>query len=95
MNDAIPHKVNSEEDTDDLLTTIRTQGLDVVEEKAPPPHAATEQRLEEVAEYIDLNPSPGTSEADNDPLRVYLREMGASPLLTREGEVDLAKRIER
>src|SRR5262249_60986579 len=59
------------------------------------PHAAMEQRLEESVEDIDLNPSPGAPEADNDPVRVYLREMGASPLLTREGEVDLAKRIER
>ena len=95
MNDAIPHKVNSEQDIDDLLITIRTQGLDVVEGQALLPHAAIEQRLEETAEDIDLNPSPGATEADNDPVRVYLREMGASPLLTREGEVDLAKRIER
>src|SRR5262249_55944511 len=59
------------------------------------PHAAMEQRLEESVEDIDLNPSPDAPEADNDPVRVYLREMGTSPLLTREGEVDLAKRIER
>ena len=95
MNDINPH---SEQDIDDLLTTIRTQGLAVVEQEALSPQAATEQRLqrlEETAEDIDLNPSPGAQETDNDPVRVYLREMGASPLLTREGEVDLAKRIER
>jgi len=91
----IPLKVNSEQDTDDLLTAIRTQGLDVVERKALLPHAAMEQRLEEPAEDIDLNPSPGALEAGDDPVRVYLREMGASPLLTREGEVEIAKRIER
>ena len=95
MNDAIPHEVNSEQDVDDLLTTVRTQGLDVVERRDPLPHGAMQQRLEEAAEDIDLNPSPGAPEADNDPVRVYLREMGASPLLTREGEVDLAKRLER
>jgi RNA polymerase primary sigma factor len=95
VNDAIPHDANSEQDVDDLLTTIRTQGLDVVEGQDLLPHAAMEQRLEEAGEDIDLNPSPGAEEADNDPVRVYLREMGASPLLTREGEVDLAKRIER
>jgi RNA polymerase primary sigma factor len=95
VNDAIPQNVDSEQDVDDLLTTIRTQGLDVVEGRDLLPRAAMEQRLEEAADDIDLNPSPGAPEADNDPVRVYLREMGASPLLTREGEVDLAKRIER
>ena len=95
MNDAIPHNVNSEQDIDDLLTTIRTQGLDVVEGEGLLSHAALQQRLEETTEDIDLNPSTGAQASDNDPVRVYLREMGASPLLTREGEVDLAKRIER
>lgn len=94
MNDAISHKMNSEQDIDDLLTTVRTQGLDVVEGPALLSHAAMEQRLEETAEDIDLNPPPGVHEADSDPVRVYLREMGASSLLTREGEVGLAKRIE-
>ena len=95
MNDIIPHEVNSDHDIDDLLSTIRTQGLEVVEGHALLPDATLEERLEEVAEDIDLRPSPGAAEVYNDPVRVYLREMGASPLLTREGEVDLAKRIER
>lgn len=94
VNDAIPYRVNSEQDTDDFLATIRTQGLDVVEGEALLPRAAMEQGLEE-AKDIDLSPSPAAQETDNDPVRLYLREMGASPLLTREGEVDLAKRIER
>jgi RNA polymerase primary sigma factor len=76
-----------------LLTTIRTQGLDVLEGELP--YSALEQRLAKEAEGIDLNPAPGAPEAANDPVRVYLREMGASPLLTREEEVDIAKRIER
>jgi RNA polymerase primary sigma factor len=69
--------------------------MDVVEGPDPLTDTAREERLEETLQDIDLNPSPGTPEADNDPVRVYLREMGASPLLTREGEVELAKRIER
>jgi len=95
VNDSFPNDVDSEQDADDLLTTIRTRGLDVVEGPRLLPHPAMEQRLEEAAEGIDLNPSPGAQEMDNDPVRIYLREMGASPLLTREGEVELAKRIER
>ena len=84
MNDAIPHKVNSEQDIDDLMTAIHSQGLDMVEGLVLVPRAAMEQRLEEAAEDIDLNPSPGAQGADNDSVRVYLREMGGSPLLTRE-----------
>jgi RNA polymerase primary sigma factor len=95
VNDPIPHVVDSEQEVDDLLTTLRTQGMDVVEGPDPLTDTAREERLEETLEDIDLNPSPGAPEADSDPVRVYLREMGASPLLTREGEVELAKRIER
>src|SRR6202043_1851646 len=48
-----------------------------------------------VAEESDLDLTPGTLEKTNDPVRMYLREMGTVPLLTREGEVAIAKRIER
>ncbi|HTW59958.1 MAG TPA: RNA polymerase sigma factor RpoD [Terriglobales bacterium] len=91
---AAPH-AHSTHDEDDLLTTIRTQGLDVLEEKPLPPYAALEQRLAHEADDIDLTPAPEANEAATDPVRVYLREMGASPLLNREREVDIAKRIER
>ena len=43
----------------------------------------------------ELDLTPGTLEKTNDPVRMYLREMGTVPLLTREGEVAIAKRIER
>jgi len=95
VNDPIPHLLDSEQEVDALLTTLRTQGLDVVEGPDLLTDTARERRLEETLEDIDLSQSPGAEEADKDPVRVYLREMGASLLLTREGEVDLAKRIER
>jgi RNA polymerase primary sigma factor len=47
------------------------------------------------SEDVELDLSPGTLEKTNDPVRMYLREMGTVPLLTREGEVEIAKRIER
>src|SRR5216683_1324853 len=47
------------------------------------------------AEEVDLDLSPGTVVKTNDPVRMYLREMGTVPLLTREGEVAIAQRIER
>ena len=50
---------------------------------------------EAASEDGDLDLTPGTLEKTNDPVRMYLREMGTVPLLTREGEVAIAKRIER
>ncbi len=46
-------------------------------------------------EEEELDLTPGALEKTNDPVRMYLREMGTVPLLTREGEVEIAKRIER
>jgi len=95
MNNPTPPSVHSAEDVDDLLTAIRTRGLDVLEGEPQLPYSALEQRLAGEPDEIDVNPVPGAPELANDPVRVYLREMGASPLLTREGEVEIAKRIER
>ena len=52
-------------------------------------------RSYEESEDVELDLSPGTLEKTNDPVRMYLREMGTVPLLTREEEVEIAKRIER
>jgi RNA polymerase primary sigma factor len=87
--------VHSAQDVDDLLATIRRRGLDVLGGESPLPDSTVENELAKEAEVVDLNPAPGVPEAAHDLVRVYLREMGASPLLTREGEVEIAKRIER
>jgi RNA polymerase primary sigma factor len=97
VNDLIPHDVHSPEDLDDLLTTIGTQGIDVLE-SSKMPSTELEKKFEEVeegAEDVELDLTPGALEKTNDPVRMYLREMGTVPLLTREGEVEIAKRIER
>ena len=52
-------------------------------------------RTGEGAEEIELDLTPGALDKTNDPVRMYLREMGTVPLLTREGEVEIARRIER
>ncbi|MGA7907424.1 MAG: RNA polymerase sigma factor RpoD [Candidatus Sulfotelmatobacter sp.] len=91
----IPHDAHSPMDADDLLATVRTQGLEVLEGEPRPPWSALEDKLVKDPDEIDLDLTPGVPEAASDPVRVYLREMGASPLLTREGEVEIAKRIER
>ena len=95
VNDLIPHDVHSAQDVDDLLPVIRTRGLDVLEGEPHAPYPAVEHELANEAEVIDLNPAPGPPEAANDLVRVYLREMGTSPLLTRAEEVEIARRIER
>ena len=94
VNDLIPGDVHSPEDLDDLLTTIGTQGIDVLDGTKGLP---SEQKFDEMeeGEDVELDLTPGALEKTNDPVRMYLREMGTVPLLTREGEVEIAKRIER
>jgi RNA polymerase primary sigma factor len=94
VNDLIPGDVHSPDDLEDLLTTIGTQGIDVLESGKGLP---SEQKFEDIeeGEDVELDLTPGALEKTNDPVRMYLREMGTVPLLTREGEVEIAKRIER
>jgi RNA polymerase primary sigma factor len=97
VNDLIPDDVQSPEVLDDLLTTIGTQGIDVLDGQ-PKLSSALAKELEnevEASDEIELNLAAGALEKTNDPVCIYLREMGTVPLLTREGEVDVAKRIER
>ncbi|MGA3080549.1 MAG: RNA polymerase sigma factor RpoD [Terracidiphilus sp.] len=93
VNDMLPDEMaTSPEDLDDLITTIGTQGIDLLD--GPKFSADKDFELEE-GEDVELDLTPGTLEKTNDPVRMYLREMGTVPLLTREGEVEIAKRIER
>jgi len=94
VNDLIPGDLHSPDELDDLLTTIGTQGIDVLE-GGPKFGAEKFEGESEEGEDVELDLTPGTLEKTNDPVRMYLREMGTVPLLTREGEVEIAKRIER
>jgi RNA polymerase primary sigma factor len=93
VNDMLPEEIStSPDELDDLITTIGTQGIDLLD--APKFPGDKDFELEE-GEDVELDLTPGTLEKTNDPVRMYLREMGTVPLLTREGEVEIAKRIER
>jgi RNA polymerase primary sigma factor len=93
VNEMMPEDMStSPDDIDDLMTTISGQGIDLLD--APKFGAEKDFELEE-GEDVELDLTPGTLEKTNDPVRMYLREMGTVPLLTREGEVEIAKRIER
>jgi len=95
VRDLIPQDVQSSEDLDDLLTTIGTRGIEVLEGQPQLRSSALEEDFDEEAKIDRLDLPPGALEKTDDPVRIYMREMGTVPLLTREGEVDIAKRIER
>jgi len=104
VNDILPAEVHSSEEIDDLLSTFERYGIDVYEDLSTAKAALAAADSSEPAEITkeepaqeegDLDLTPGTLEKTNDPVRMYLREMGTVPLLTREGEVAIAKRIER
>jgi RNA polymerase primary sigma factor len=101
VNDLLPSDVHSVEDLDDLLSMFDNAGIEVLESpKAKLPEGlgldkGEEGKPEEAAEDVELDLTPGALDKTNDPVRMYLREMGTVPLLTREGEVEIAKRIER
>jgi RNA polymerase primary sigma factor len=92
VNDMLPDEIGSADDLDDLMTTIGSQGIDLLD--GPKFPGDKDFELEE-GEDVELDLTPGTLEKTNDPVRMYLREMGTVPLLTREAEVEIAKRIER
>ncbi len=94
VNDLLPGEITSPDDLDDLLTTINTQGIELGEREGRD-RDKYEPEAGEEGDDVELDLSPGTLEKTNDPVRMYLREMGTVPLLTREGEVEIAKRIER
>src|SRR5579859_4375784 len=95
MNNLLRTEEDVTDEMDELLADIRTRGLEVLKGVPDLAYSAVEPRPVGEPEEIDVSPMQGAVDAANDPVRIYLREMGATPLLTREGEVDLAKRIER
>jgi len=92
VNEILPDEIGSGDDLDDLITTIGTQGIDLLD---APKFPGDKEFEPDEGEDVELDLTPGTLEKTNDPVRMYLREMGTVPLLTREGEVEIAKRIER
>jgi RNA polymerase primary sigma factor len=107
VNDSLPAEVHSSEEIDDLLTTFERNGIEIYEDQASAKAARAVEVSSDSGDHeivvkedlhegeSDLDLTPGSLEKTNDPVRMYLREMGTVPLLTREGEVTIAKRIER
>ncbi len=102
VNDNMPEDIVSSDQIDDWLSALGDEGIEIVDSaskvrvssKVPTPKvsdAIDEDEKEEDTEDEDYD--SGYSKT-NDPVRMYLRKMGSVSLLTREGEVEIAKRIE-
>jgi RNA polymerase primary sigma factor len=96
VNELLPSEITSSEELDDLFNTFGSAGIEVIDsdQKYMRDEKAID-RTAEGSEELELDLTPGALDKTNDPVRMYLREMGTVPLLTREGEVEIARRIER
>ena len=96
VNELLPSEITSSEELDDLFNTFGSAGIEVLDaDQMKFRDEKTFDRTAEGSEEIELDLTPGALDKTNDPVRMYLREMGTVPLLTREGEVEIARRIER
>ena len=97
LNRELPENVVSPDDIEDVLQKLDASNIHVADsdERLIEQAAAIATDDEDAEEDLELDLSAGALEKTNDPVRLYLREMGVVPLLTREGEVAIAKRIER
>jgi RNA polymerase primary sigma factor len=91
INEILPDEAVGGPVLDELLADLDSAGVEILEE----PKLEFDRKPEETEELADIDPGTDASDKTNDPVRMYLREMGSVPLLTREGEIDLARRIER
>jgi RNA polymerase primary sigma factor len=98
----LPENMLSADDIEDVLERLEGANISVAETDAQLLERASAIALDEDEEEetpdeedLDLDLSAGVLDKSNDPVRLYLREMGVVPLLNREGEVAIAKRIER
>jgi RNA polymerase primary sigma factor len=104
----LPSELHSTEEIDDLLSTFERMGISIFEDLAAAKAGhtaldpvATEAPAAEwndrghVSDEAELDLTPGMLDKNNDPVRLYLREMGSVPLLKRQDEVAIAKRMER
>ncbi len=92
VNELIAEDFPSGREFEDLLTDLDSAGVEILEE---PKLDFEKASKDEPDDFGDLELAQDVGDKTNDPVRMYLREMGTVPLLTREGEIELAKRNER
>ncbi len=92
VNDILPSEMISSDQLDDIFSMFVAMDIDILDNAAEDQtHGQKEPVSKEQGIIIDTEAAGRT----DDPVRMYLREMGTVPLLTREGEVVIAKKIER
>jgi RNA polymerase primary sigma factor len=99
LNEALPQDQMSSEQIEDIMAAISEMGVNIVEsdEDAVDPEDKQEEEPDSddgMSERPAIEKKKETIERTDDPVRMYLREMGAVELLSREGEIAIAKRIE-
>src|SRR5947209_309481 len=87
--------VSSAEDLDDLGMTADYQGIDLQEGELPSQRKRSFEPELEDDDDLDFRLNPDLLDKTNDPVKLYLRQMGSVPLLNRQQEIDIAKRFER
>jgi RNA polymerase primary sigma factor len=90
VSEVLPGDIPGGAELEDVLAGLDVAGIEILEEPKD-----FEKKLDESEELLDIELPAGVGDKLNDPVRMYLREMGTVPLLTREGEVEIARRIER
>ena len=95
VNELLPADITRSDDLDELFTAFGNAGIEVVDSEHKYRERKLLDRRGEGSDNVELDLTPSAIDKTNDPVRMYLREMGTVPLLTREGEVKIAKRIER
>jgi RNA polymerase primary sigma factor len=96
INELLPSDITSSDELDELFNTFGSPGIEIIDSDQK--YLRDEKPLDrtaEGAEELEFDFTAGALDKTNDPVSMYLREMGTVPLLTREGEVTLARRIER
>ncbi len=91
LNRVLPPEQVSSEQIEDVMSLLSEMGVNVVEEEA---EAEDPAGAEESKEVVASQTQSETLDRTDDPVRMYLREMGSVELLSREGEIAIAKRIE-
>ena len=101
LNEALPSGQMDSDQIEDITSALSEMGINIVEnaEEGAEEEEEAEEPVEEVDPLDDSGPKPvavkkETIDRTDDPVRMYLREMGAVELLSREGEIAIAKRIE-
>jgi RNA polymerase primary sigma factor len=95
VSSVLPEHINSSKDLDSIFSLFGDAGIEVIDSEKVLETGQPKPRPQERQREQKPDPAAENIEKTNDPVRMYLREMGTVPLLTWPGEVEIAKRIER